>query len=211
VPIQPPIQWVSGAVSPGVKRPGRETDHSPLSNAKVKKGGAISPFLAHIWEMFSSNPHRDTNCSESSVLPRLGDDRFLPNHFELIFVLSFDPVESSYWERREIARRNKKTWHWGSVHCKYSTYTIQHRTCRHAFFAWSVMRTRDYSYPKSLFHRYWLLYAWACKVYIIEAIQWSTSAIRACERINSGALVHQRTTPTERPPLIGEVSANFSG
>jgi hypothetical protein len=27
----------------------------------------------------------------------------------------------------------------------------------------------------------------------------------------SGALVHQRTIPTERPPLVGEVSANFSG
>jgi hypothetical protein len=28
---------------------------------------------------------------------------------------------------------------------------------------------------------------------------------------NSGALVRQRTTPTERPPLVGEVIANFSG
>jgi hypothetical protein len=27
----------------------------------------------------------------------------------------------------------------------------------------------------------------------------------------SGALVRQPTTPTERPPLLGEVSANFSG
>jgi hypothetical protein len=26
-----------------------------------------------------------------------------------------------------------------------------------------------------------------------------------------GALVRQRTIPTERPPLVGEVSANFSG
>jgi hypothetical protein len=28
---------------------------------------------------------------------------------------------------------------------------------------------------------------------------------------NAGALVRQRTLPTERPPLVGEVSANFSG
>jgi hypothetical protein len=28
---------------------------------------------------------------------------------------------------------------------------------------------------------------------------------------NSGASVHQRTIPTERPPLVGEVRANFSG
>jgi hypothetical protein len=28
-PTQPPIQWVSGALSLGIKRPGREPDHSP--------------------------------------------------------------------------------------------------------------------------------------------------------------------------------------
>jgi hypothetical protein len=28
---------------------------------------------------------------------------------------------------------------------------------------------------------------------------------------NSGALVRRRTIPIERPPLVGEVSANFSG
>jgi hypothetical protein len=34
---QHPIQWVQGTLSPGVKRPGREADHSPLAGAKVKK------------------------------------------------------------------------------------------------------------------------------------------------------------------------------
>jgi hypothetical protein len=33
---QPPIQWVPEALSRGLKRPGRETDHSPLSSAEVK-------------------------------------------------------------------------------------------------------------------------------------------------------------------------------
>jgi hypothetical protein len=33
---QPPIQWVPGAF-PGVKRPGREVDHSPSSSAEVKE------------------------------------------------------------------------------------------------------------------------------------------------------------------------------
>jgi hypothetical protein len=36
-PTQPPIQWVPEALSPGVKRPGRETEHSPPTSAKVKK------------------------------------------------------------------------------------------------------------------------------------------------------------------------------
>jgi hypothetical protein len=35
-PTQPPIQWVAGALSLGVKRPGREADRSPPSSAKVK-------------------------------------------------------------------------------------------------------------------------------------------------------------------------------
>jgi hypothetical protein len=34
---QPPIQWVPGALSLGIKRPGRETDHSPPSSAEVKE------------------------------------------------------------------------------------------------------------------------------------------------------------------------------
>jgi hypothetical protein len=34
---QPPIQWVPWALSPGVKRPGREADHSPPASAEVKK------------------------------------------------------------------------------------------------------------------------------------------------------------------------------
>jgi hypothetical protein len=36
-PTQPPIQWVAGALSLGVKRPGREADHSHPSSAEVKE------------------------------------------------------------------------------------------------------------------------------------------------------------------------------
>jgi hypothetical protein len=35
-PNQPPIQWEPGALSLGVKRPGREADHSTTSSAEVK-------------------------------------------------------------------------------------------------------------------------------------------------------------------------------
>jgi hypothetical protein len=34
---QPPIQWVLGALSLGVKRPGRESDHLPPSSAEVNE------------------------------------------------------------------------------------------------------------------------------------------------------------------------------
>jgi hypothetical protein len=36
-PTQLPIQWVSVAISPGVKQRGREADHSPPTSAEVKK------------------------------------------------------------------------------------------------------------------------------------------------------------------------------
>jgi len=35
-PTQPPIQWIPGALSLGVKRPGREADHSHPSSAEVQ-------------------------------------------------------------------------------------------------------------------------------------------------------------------------------
>jgi hypothetical protein len=34
---------------------------------------------------------------------------------------------------------------------------------------------------------------------------------RSQKKLNSVAFVRKRTIPTERPPLVGEVSANFSG
>jgi hypothetical protein len=46
----PPIQWVSGTLSLGVKRPGREPDHSPPSSAEVKNAcsyTSIDPIRLH--------------------------------------------------------------------------------------------------------------------------------------------------------------------
>jgi hypothetical protein len=47
-PTQPPTQLVSGAVSLGVKRPGREADHSSPSSVEVK----------NMWSCTSSPPTR---------------------------------------------------------------------------------------------------------------------------------------------------------
>jgi hypothetical protein len=44
-PTQPPIQWIPGVLSPGVKWPGREADHSPPTSAEVKK--TYSPIRLH--------------------------------------------------------------------------------------------------------------------------------------------------------------------
>jgi hypothetical protein len=40
---QLPIQWMPGAASLGVKRPGRKANYSSSSNAEVKYGKAILP------------------------------------------------------------------------------------------------------------------------------------------------------------------------
>jgi hypothetical protein len=42
-PFQPPIQWVSGAISSGIKRPEREANQSPPCSAEVKNGRAVPP------------------------------------------------------------------------------------------------------------------------------------------------------------------------
>jgi hypothetical protein len=42
-PTQPPIQWVPGDLALGVKRPGREADHSLPSSAEVENAWAIPP------------------------------------------------------------------------------------------------------------------------------------------------------------------------
>jgi hypothetical protein len=44
---QPPIQWIKGSLSPGLKGPGREADHSPPASAEVKK----------IWIYISNPPY----------------------------------------------------------------------------------------------------------------------------------------------------------
>jgi hypothetical protein len=59
-PTQPPIQWGPGALSPGVKLQGRESDHSPPSSAEDKNGGAVRP-LPHTFSWHNADliKHRD--------------------------------------------------------------------------------------------------------------------------------------------------------
>jgi hypothetical protein len=48
-PTQPPIQWVPGTVSLGIKWPEREADHLPPSSAKVKNAwSCTSTPLIHL-------------------------------------------------------------------------------------------------------------------------------------------------------------------
>jgi len=56
---QPPSQYVPGALSLGVKRPGCETDHQPPSSVKVKNAWSYISTPQYALGMLSSKKHRD--------------------------------------------------------------------------------------------------------------------------------------------------------
>jgi hypothetical protein len=58
-PTQPPIQWVPGALSLGVKRLGHEADHSPPSSAKVKNVWSYTSTPQYFFMAWCLVKHRD--------------------------------------------------------------------------------------------------------------------------------------------------------
>jgi hypothetical protein len=58
-PTQPPIQWAPGALSLGVKRPGREADHSPPSSAEVKNAWSYTSIPHYVFMSWCLVKHRD--------------------------------------------------------------------------------------------------------------------------------------------------------
>jgi hypothetical protein len=48
-PTHPPVQWVPAALSLGVKRPGREADHSPPSSAEVENAWSYIPTPQYVF------------------------------------------------------------------------------------------------------------------------------------------------------------------
>jgi hypothetical protein len=56
---QPPIQWVPGALSLGVKRPGREADHSPPSIVEVKNAWSYTTTPQYVFMEWCLVKHRD--------------------------------------------------------------------------------------------------------------------------------------------------------
>jgi len=46
---RPPVHWVPGAVSPGVKLPGHEADHSAPCSAEVEKAWSYNSTPQHVF------------------------------------------------------------------------------------------------------------------------------------------------------------------
>jgi hypothetical protein len=58
-PTQPPIQWILEALSLGVKWPGRDADHSPLSSAKVKNAWSYKSTPQYVFMACCLVKHKD--------------------------------------------------------------------------------------------------------------------------------------------------------
>jgi hypothetical protein len=75
------IQRIPAALSPGVKRPAREADHSPPSSAEVRKYGAIPPLPQYVFMSWCLVKRRDNLPlpSHSNCCPKLAQwlDTFL--------------------------------------------------------------------------------------------------------------------------------------
>jgi hypothetical protein len=56
---QPPIQWIPGALSLGVKQLGHEADHSPPSSAKVNNSWSYTSTPQYIFVAWCLVKHRD--------------------------------------------------------------------------------------------------------------------------------------------------------
>jgi hypothetical protein len=57
-PTQPPIQWLQGVLSLGVKRPWCEADHSPPNTAEVKVCGFVTPLPQYVFMAWCLVKHR---------------------------------------------------------------------------------------------------------------------------------------------------------
>jgi len=92
---EPPVQWVPGVLSPGVKWPGNEADHSLPSNAKVKNEWSYTSTLPYVIMALCVVKHRDsftftfafTFPADALQYLRIGHDHFLPHPFQYIIVL----------------------------------------------------------------------------------------------------------------------------
>jgi hypothetical protein len=71
-PTQPPIKWVPGTLSLGVKRPGHEADHSPPSSAEVKNAWSYTSTPQYVFMAWCLVKHRD-NFTFTSNLRVLGN------------------------------------------------------------------------------------------------------------------------------------------
>jgi hypothetical protein len=93
VPTQPPLQWVPEALSLAIKRPERESGHSPSSSAEVKNAWNSTSTPQYIFVAWCSVKHRDNFTFTFSVLWVMeAQPVTLLTHLMRIHISSTDPL-----------------------------------------------------------------------------------------------------------------------
>jgi hypothetical protein len=104
-PTHPPIQWVRGAISLGVKRPGREADQSPPSSAEVKNAWSYTstpPIRLH-GVLLRKKKSTGTNLLQPILQWRLS----IPLAVNVYFSTSFFVV---LYSQRSVTDRSTSLW-----------------------------------------------------------------------------------------------------
>jgi hypothetical protein len=99
-PTQPPTQWETGTLSRGVKRPGREANHSPVSSVKVKNGWSCTSTPQYVFMAW--------------YLVKHGDNFTLPVHLQCTWRR---PRPAPVWAGRHRVLKNVET-----ICCKSSAF-----------------------------------------------------------------------------------------
>jgi hypothetical protein len=95
-PIQPPVQWVPGALSLGVKQPSSETDHSPPSSAEVKNAWSYTSTLTTPSRRGAQLKHRDSFTFSFNLF------LIYVCLFLCFFIVSYYLSVNLYWQRFHI-------------------------------------------------------------------------------------------------------------
>jgi hypothetical protein len=114
VTAQPPIQWIMGALTTGVKRPRLETDHSQPSRAEIKyKGRFYSTLLMPVFKALYLVKHRD-------------NFTFTLDHFTRLISLDVQLSQLQIHSCRNVSilprDRPRSYFHWGLLHTHVHMY-----------------------------------------------------------------------------------------
>jgi hypothetical protein len=102
-PTQPPIQWVPAALSLGVKRPGREADHSPPSSIEVKECVELYLHSQYVFMTWCLVKHRNNFTFTLKIETAWSVDHELTlYHREHIKCLNFKVVICKFFPPRVI-------------------------------------------------------------------------------------------------------------
>jgi hypothetical protein len=113
-PTHPPIQWVPGALSLRLKRPGREADHSPQSSAEIKNTWSYTSTLRYVFMAWCLVKHRD-NFTTNIVLAQFTVSvnlHWFTDHFSAMGEIrnTYEILDGKHWRKERPLERSRYIW-----------------------------------------------------------------------------------------------------